>query len=107
MRTRVLAEDPERVWLAVSGTLGPTTGPRLRQELRARADGKRRAFFLDLTELRCGDGLQDDAVRQLFTLGPEARFHLIGAADEIRTSVANDPRFTFHSTLESAWGLWR
>ncbi|MEU6379230.1 hypothetical protein [Streptomyces sp. NPDC046909] len=106
VRTRVLAEAPGRVWIAVSGTLGPATEPRLRQDLHARDDAEHSEFFLDLTELRCKDGLADDALRGLFAFDCEVRFHLIGAPGPIRRCVADDPRFMLHSTVESAWGAW-
>ncbi|MDN3029237.1 hypothetical protein [Streptomyces sp. S.PB5] len=106
VRTRVLAEAPGRVWIAVGGTLGLATEPRLRQELRACDDGQRTEFFLDLTELRYKDELSDDTLRGLFALDHDVRFHLIGAPAEIRRRVAGDPRFTSHHGVESAWAVW-
>lgn len=106
VRTRVLAEAPGRVWIAVSGTLGPATEPRLRQDLRARDDGERTDFFLDLTELRCTDYLPDDILRGLFAFGRDVHFHLIGAPDDIRRCVEDDPHVTPHPSVESAWDMW-
>lgn len=106
IRTRVLAEAPSRVWIAVSGTLGAATAPRPRQELRARDDGKRDEFFLDMRELRCEGEMPTDALRGLFTLDTEVRLHLIGAPAEIHACVAGDPRFTAHARMESAWKMW-
>ncbi|MGW0823134.1 hypothetical protein [Streptomyces sp. NPDC002845] len=106
IRTRVLAEAPSRVWIAVSGTLGAATAPRLRQKLRACDDGKRSEFFLDMRELRYEGELPADVLRELFALGTEGRFHLIGAPSEIHACFAGDPRFTPHSRLESAWKMW-
>ena len=106
IRTRALAETPTQVWIAVSGTLGPATAPRLRQEWRARDDGQRSAFYVDLRELRCGADMPTEAMRRLFAFGFDARFHLIGAPEEIRMGAAGDPRFTLHATVESAWEMW-
>lgn len=106
IRARVLAETSTQVWMAVSGTLGPTTEPRLRQELRARDDGQRSEFYVDLRELRCGRDMPAEAIRGLFAFSFDARFHLIGAPEEIRMCAAGDPRFTLHATVESAWGMW-
>jgi hypothetical protein len=106
IRTRVLAETPAQVWIAVSGTLGPTTEPRLRQELRTRDDGLHSEFYVDLRELRCGADMPAEAIRRLFAFSFDARFHLIGAPEEIRMCTAGDPHFTLHATVESAWDRW-
>jgi hypothetical protein len=106
IRTRVLAETPTQAWIAVSGTLGPTTESRLRQALRARADGPRSDFYVDLRELRCGADMPAEVIRWLFTFSLDARFHLIGAPEQIRMCTAGDPRFTLQTTVESAWNMW-
>ncbi|MDW8804742.1 hypothetical protein P1P68_08070 [Streptomyces scabiei] len=106
IRARVLAETSTQVWIAVSGTLGPTTEPRLREELRVRDDGQRSKFSVDLRELRCGAGRQAEAIRGLFAFSFDARFHLINAPEAIRMCAAGDPRFTLHATVESAWNMW-
>lgn len=106
IRMRLLAEAPFRLWMAVSGTLGATTGRQLRQRPHDQVDDGHREFLLDLQELRCADGLSDDELRTLFPKDPAVRFHLIGASDRIRECVTDDPRFTLYADPESAWCQW-
>lgn len=106
IRMRVLAEAPFRLWMAVSGTLGATTGRQLRQRLHDQVEDGHREFFLDLQELRCADGLSEGELRPLFPKNPAARFHLIGAPGHIRESITGDPRFTLYADPESAWCQW-
>ncbi|CAM5332405.1 hypothetical protein SAMN05428938_8126 [Streptomyces sp. KS_5] len=106
VRMRILAEAPPQVWIAISGTLGPATIPRVRQGLHERIKAGTSIFFLDLREVRCACETDRGGLRTLFAVGPGARFHVIGAPAEIRHSVRTDPRLTLHSRLDSAWQRW-
>ncbi|MCT9081337.1 hypothetical protein [Streptomyces fulvoviolaceus] len=106
VRVRVLAEAPSRVWMAVSGTLGAATAHHVRRGLHDCVEAGTSSFFLDLRELRCTDGANGYGPRALFAVGSAVRFHLVGAPAEIRDCIDADPRFTLHSSLESAWEQW-
>ena len=106
IRTRLLAQALARIWAAVSGVLGPTTAPRLRQILTAWDDGEPGTLFLDMRELHFAEETPPHTVRALFAFPGERRFHLIGAPTALRAHLADDPRFTLHADLESAWDAW-
>ncbi|WP_369274994.1 hypothetical protein AB5J55_38095 [Streptomyces sp. R11] len=103
---RVLAEAPPRVWMAISGTLGPATIHPVRRGLKDRVEAGVSILFLDLRELLLTDAADRYGLRTLFAVGPPVHFHLVGAPAEIRDCVGTDPRFTLHSRLDSAWERW-
>jgi anti-anti-sigma regulatory factor len=103
---RDLAQTPSHAWLAVSGTLSAATGRRLRHELGARISRGHHELYLDLRELSCADGMTVEAVREAFALGATGRLHLIGAPEQIRAGLDQDPRITWHHGPASAWAQW-
>ncbi|MCT7356580.1 hypothetical protein N4P33_31205 [Streptomyces sp. 15-116A] len=106
MQARVLAEAPPRVWIAVSGTLAAPARHRLHQTLRACADQGFSELFLDLRRLRYADVHEARRGLTMFALGSGVRCHPVGAPAEFRDHLADDPRITLHSALESAWRDW-
>ena len=106
IRARVLAVARSRLWIAVDGTLGASTRPRLRGLLAEWAEGDLEQLFLDVTGLRCTDGMTAENLRSLFAFAPHARFHLVGASADAQTLLATDPRFVLHTDLQSAWDAW-
>ena len=99
-----------QLWIAVDGTLGASTQPRLRGLLAEWAEGDLERLFLDVKGLRCADGMTAEKLRSLFAFAPRARFHAVGACAELRTLSGTDPRseprFVLHPDLQSAWDAW-
>jgi hypothetical protein len=106
VRMRVLAEAPSRVWIAVSGIIGSATQHQARQRLHHHAAAGTSAFYLDLRESGCTEGMTRDDIMAVFDACPDADLHLIGAPDDILDVFRNDPRFTAYPSLQSAWNIW-
>ncbi|MDF3140317.1 MULTISPECIES: hypothetical protein [unclassified Streptomyces] len=78
----------------------------MHEQLRALAGFRHNAFFLDLRELRCVEGIAVEDVLEVFFLGPAVVLHLIGAPAEIRVGLTGNPYVTLHPSLASAWEQW-